>query len=137
MGMTLLRHIHGNGSTLRRFLESEALGGVILMVSAALALVVANSPFAEAYHAALETHVGPLSVLHLVNDGLMAVFFLVVGLEIKRELLDGHLRHWSASVLPGLAALSGMFVPALPAFQVVVFVTVEPAGISTVWVAIS
>lgn len=82
------------------------------MASAALALAVANSPLAGAYRAVLETHVGPLSVLHWIDDGLMAVFFLLVGLEIKRELLDGHLRQWSARVLPGLGALGGMVVPA-------------------------
>jgi Na+:H+ antiporter, NhaA family len=61
----------------------------------------------------LGTYVGPLSVLHWVNDALMAVFFLLVGLEIKRELLDGQLRTWPDRVLPGLAALGGMAVPAL------------------------
>jgi NhaA family Na+:H+ antiporter len=100
-------------STLRRFLDSEAAGGVLLMLSAALALVVANSPFAEIYHRALEIEIGPLPALHWINDGLMSIFFLLVGLEIKRELLDGHLRQWSARVLPGLGALGGMFAPSL------------------------
>ena len=81
------------------------------MMSAVLALVLANSPWAEAYGAALDAHIGPLSVLHVINDGLMTLFFLLVGLEIKRELLDGHLRQWSARVLPGFAALGGMIVP--------------------------
>ncbi|PWB82358.1 MAG: Na+/H+ antiporter NhaA, partial [Methylocystaceae bacterium] len=100
-------------STLRRFLASEAAGGVILMASAALALALANSPWAGLYREALDTHIGPRSALHWINDGLMAVFFLLVGLEIKRELLDGHLRHWPARILPGLGALGGMLVPAL------------------------
>ena len=61
------------------------------MASAALALIVANSPLAPGYFAALSAYLGPLSVLHWINDGLMALFFLLVGLEIKRELLDGRL----------------------------------------------
>jgi NhaA family Na+:H+ antiporter len=104
---------HPAPSTLRRFLDSEAAGGVILMASAGLALALANSPLAEAYHHLLEAELGPMHVLHWINDGLMAIFFLLVGLEIKRELLDGHLRHWSARILPGLGALGGMLVPSL------------------------
>ena len=73
-------------------LVSEAGGGLVLMVSAALALAVANSPLKDAYFAALKAYLGPLSVLHWINDALMAVFFLLVGLEIKREVLDG--RRW-------------------------------------------
>src|SRR4051794_7080472 len=100
-------------SILRGFLESEAAGGLILMAAAALALVVANSPLGPAYFAALGRYLGPLSVLHWINDGLMAVFFLLVGLEIKREMLDGQLSTWPRRLLPGLAALGGMGVPAL------------------------
>jgi NhaA family Na+:H+ antiporter len=100
-------------STLRRFLDSEAAGGVLLMLSAGLALVVANSPLAEMYHHSLEIELGPLPALHWINDGLMSIFFLLVGLEIKRELLDGHLRQWSARVLPGLGAFGGMLAPSL------------------------
>jgi NhaA family Na+:H+ antiporter len=100
-------------SVLRRFLQSEAAGGIALMVVAAIALVVANSPLAEAYFDWLHAYVGGLSVLHWINDGLMAVFFLLVGLEIKREMLDGQLSTWSRRVLPGIAAAGGMLVPAL------------------------
>jgi len=100
-------------STLRRFLESEAAGGLALMASAALALGVANSPWAEDYHSLQHDSVGGLSLLHWVNDCLMAVFFLLVGLEIKRELLAGHLREWEDRLLPGAAALGGMIAPAL------------------------
>ncbi|MEJ0013713.1 MAG: Na+/H+ antiporter NhaA [Bauldia sp.] len=97
----------------QRFIRSGAAGGIVLMASAALALVVANSPLAWAYFAALRAYLGPLSVLHWINDALMAVFFLLVGLEIKRELVVGQLASWKARALPGFAALGGMVVPAL------------------------
>ncbi|QKD00227.1 Na+/H+ antiporter NhaA [Mesorhizobium loti] len=100
-------------SVFREFLDSEAAGGIILMVAAALALIVANSPLAETYFSVLHAYLGPLSVSHWVNDGLMAVFFLLVGLEIKREMLDGQLSTWPRRVLPGVAAAGGMVVPAL------------------------
>ncbi|TPL48302.1 Na+/H+ antiporter NhaA [Mesorhizobium sp. B2-4-6] len=100
-------------SILREFLDGEAAGGIILMVSAALALIVANSPLAGTYFAVLHAYLGPLSVSHWINDGLMAVFFLLVGLEIKREMLDGQLSTWPRRVLPGVAAAGGMLVPAL------------------------
>ncbi len=95
------------------FMHGEASGGLVLMGVAALALVVANSPLAPAYFDGLAAYVGPLSVLHWINDGLMAVFFLLVGLEIKREALDGELSSWPQRILPGIAAFGGMLVPAL------------------------
>ena len=98
---------------LRSLLDNEAAGGLVLMAAAAVALVVANSPLAPAYFGALHAYVGPLSVSHWINDGLMAVFFLLVGLEIKREILDGQLSSWSRRALPGIAAAGGMAVPAL------------------------
>jgi len=82
------------------------------MGSAAAALIVANSPASGLYFEALHAYVGPLSVSHWINDALMAVFFLLVGLEIKREFLDGQLATWSRRALPGVAALGGMAVPA-------------------------
>ena len=100
-------------SVFREFLDSGAAGGIVLMVAAALALIVANSLLAPAYFGALATYLGPLNVEHWVNDGLMAVFFLLVGLEIKRELLDGQLSTWSRRVLPGVGGAGGMVVPAL------------------------
>jgi NhaA family Na+:H+ antiporter len=90
----------------------EASGGLTLMFVAALALLIANSPLAPLYFDVLHRHVFGLSVLHWINDALMAVFFLLVGLEIKREFLDGQLATWSRRVLPGIAALGGMVVPA-------------------------
>jgi NhaA family Na+:H+ antiporter len=98
---------------LRKLLDNEASGGLVLMATAALALVVANSPLAPAYFGALRAYIGPLSVSHWINDGLMAVFFLLVGLEIKREVLDGQLSTWPRRALPGIAAAGGMAVPAL------------------------
>lgn len=100
-------------SLFRAFLDSEAAGGIILMGAAALALIVANSALAPGYFAALKTYLGPLSLSHWINDGLMAVFFLLVGLEIKREFLDGQLSTWPRRMLPGIGALGGMVAPAL------------------------
>nr|WP_295979828.1 Na+/H+ antiporter NhaA [uncultured Agrobacterium sp.] len=100
-------------STLRQFLDNEASGGIILMAVAALAIATANSPLAESYFHVLHVYVGPLSIQHWINDALMAVFFLLVGLEIKREMLDGQLSSWSRRVLPGAAAAGGMLFPAL------------------------
>jgi NhaA family Na+:H+ antiporter len=91
----------------------QGSGGVLLMGAAVLALIVANSPVAPAYYAALELHLGPFSIHYWINDALMAVFFLLVGLEIKREALDGELATWAQRALPGLAALGGMIVPAI------------------------
>jgi Na+:H+ antiporter, NhaA family len=98
---------------MRRFFDSEASGGIMLMGVTIIALAIANSPAADAYFAVLKTYVFGLSVLHWINDALMAVFFLLVGLEIKREFLDGQLSTWPRRVLPGIAALGGMIVPAL------------------------
>ena len=83
------------------------------MFAAAAAMAIANSPWGDAYAEALHASVGPLSLLHWINDGLMALFFLLVGLEIKRELVDGHLSNWSDRALPSIAAFGGMAVPAL------------------------
>jgi NhaA family Na+:H+ antiporter len=104
---------HPPASMLRKFLDNSASGGLVLMAAAALALLVANSPLAPTYFGALSAYLGPLSVLHWINDALMAVFFLLVGLEIKREVLDGQLSTWSRRILPGVAAAGGMAFPAL------------------------
>jgi NhaA family Na+:H+ antiporter len=111
----------GVRSALRDFLNSEAAGGIILMVAAVLAMIVANSGFYEPYHHIL--HEVPMGMLpgshhemnlHLwINDGLMAIFFLFVGLEIKREFVDGRLATWERRRLPVMAAAAGMVVPAL------------------------
>jgi NhaA family Na+:H+ antiporter len=98
---------------LRAFLQGEAAGGVVLMAAAVLAIVVANSPWSDAYFHALHLQLAGMSLAHWINDGLMAVFFLLVGLEVKREFLAGQLATWSDRLLPGLAAVAGMLVPAL------------------------
>jgi NhaA family Na+:H+ antiporter len=100
-------------SALREFLRQEAAGGILLFVAAVAALAIANSGLAETYSDMLHAELGPMSVLHWINDGLMALFFLLVGLEIKRELVDGHLANWGDRALPSIAALAGMAVPAL------------------------
>src|SRR5687767_15084832 len=108
-------------SARREFLRSEAAGGIVLMGAAALALIAANSPLAETYRhllhfetgPALSPKLGPMTVHLWINDGLMAVFFLLVGLEIKREFLDGRLSTWDRRRLPVIAAAVGMAVPAL------------------------
>ena len=97
---------------LREFLRREAAGGLLLMGAAALAMLIANSPVAPDYFAMLDQKIGPLSLLHWINDGLMALFFFLVGLEIKREFVDGHLSTWADRRLPMIAAAAGMAVPA-------------------------
>lgn len=108
-------------SALRHFLDSEAAGGLLLMGAAALALLVANSPLGEPYrqllHAqlgpALSPKLGPMTAHLWINDGLMALFFLLVGLEIKREFVEGQLATPEKRRLPVIAAAAGMAVPAL------------------------
>jgi NhaA family Na+:H+ antiporter len=100
-------------SVLRDFLNRKASGGILLIGAALIALAIANSPLAPYYVRLRGAYVGPLSVLHWINDALMALFFLLVGLEIKREFVDGHLATWSSRRLPVIAAAAGMAVPAL------------------------
>jgi NhaA family Na+:H+ antiporter len=95
------------------FMRGEAAGGFVLMAAAAFALIVANSPLSSLYFESLEARLAGMSVLHWINDALMAIFFLLVGLEIKREMLDGQLSTWPRRILPGVGALGGMLVPAL------------------------
>jgi Na+:H+ antiporter, NhaA family len=108
-------------SAMRQFLRSESAGGLLLIGAAILAMIIANSPLAWTYFHALHLETGPIltpklgpMTAHLwINDGLMTVFFLLVGLEIKREFLDGHLSTWADRRLPFIAAAAGMVVPAL------------------------
>lgn len=108
-------------STFTRFFQLEAASGLLLIAAAALALIINNSPLSSFYSSFLEVpvavQIGALQIakpsLLWINDGLMALFFLLIGLEVKRELLDGHLSKPSQVVLPGAAAIGGMVVPAL------------------------
>src|SRR3954462_8009480 len=100
-------------SAFRGLLVSEAGGGIVLIGVACLALALANSPAAPTYFGALGGYVAGLSGLHWIADALMSVFFLLVGLEIKREFLDGQLSSWRRRVLPGIAAAGGMLAPGL------------------------
>ncbi len=107
--------------SLRDFLKEESAGGVVLMIAAAAALILANSPLSWAYASVLNAEIA-LTVsgagiekpaLLWINDGLMAVFFFLIGLEVKREVLTGQLSSWRQSSLPLFAALGGMVMPAL------------------------
>ena len=98
---------------LLRFFRSEPAAALVLLFAAGMALVVANSPLSDDYHHLLESYILGLSIHHWINDALMAVFFLMVGLEIKRELTYGALARWRDRLLPGMAAFGGMAVPAL------------------------
>ena len=105
-------------AALRRLLHNEAGPGIVLMIAAALAMVAANSALEPAYHALLHASLGwtpiaRLTTLHLwINDGLMALFFFVVGLEIKREVFDGALAKPATRRMPVIAAVAGMAAPA-------------------------
>ncbi len=108
-------------SPFARFFRLESAGGIVLITCALIAVGWANSPWADAYHHLWETKLGftlgPWTVSHTlhhwINDGLMAVFFFLVGLEIKREALIGELASLRRAALPGAAALGGMVIPAL------------------------
>ncbi|WP_212625585.1 Na+/H+ antiporter NhaA [Pseudomonas sp. PP3] len=108
-------------STFTRFFQLEAASGLLLIAAAVLALIINNSPLSWLYNGLLDTpvvaQIGALKIakplLLWINDGLMALFFLLIGLEVKREVLDGQLSRPSQIVLPGAAAIGGMVVPAL------------------------
>ncbi len=123
------------GKPVRNFLNIEAAGGILLLIATAVALIWANSPWSGSYDNLWNTHfelsVGGyhmggsghhLTLGYLVNDALMVIFFFVVGLEIKRELVAGHLKDPKAAALPAIAAIGGMIFPAL------VFFAFNPSG---------
>jgi len=105
----------------KRFMKLESAGGILLMVAAVLAMVAANSPLSIYYNSLIDlpvaVSIGSFEIakplLLWVNDGLMAVFFFLIGLELKRELVEGELADPSAIVLPAIGALGGMVAPAL------------------------
>lgn len=108
------------GQALLQFLKLEAAGGILLVVASAVAMIWANTPGGDLYFGLLGTKVSVLfgdtglskTLLHWINDGLMAIFFLLVGLEIKREVMEGNLSSLSQAALPSIAAVGGMVVPA-------------------------
>lgn len=108
-------------SILKKFLHQPAAPGILLFIAAVLSLVAANTPLKAGYHAFLSIpvmfEIGSFTLdkpaILWINDGLMAVFFLLVGLEIKREMLQGHLSSRAQFMLPAIAALGGLLVPAL------------------------
>ena len=123
-------------SALRAFLNGEAAGGIVLIAAAALAMIVANWPgLSQGYFDLLDLETGPvispkygpMTVYLWINDALMAVFFLFVGLEIKREFVDGELSSWADRRLPMVAAAAGMAVPAL------VYLALAVTGLASGW----
>jgi len=116
----LLRFARFAGRPLERFLRIEAASGILLLVTAAVALVWANSPWAASYvhlwHTPMGLRIGSFtferSLEWVVNDGLMVIFFFVVGMEIRREIHHGELSEWRRAALPAAAALGGMLAPA-------------------------
>lgn len=105
---------------LREFLHDEAAGGLAILAATVVALLWAN--VGPDYDAFWHTELGPLDLHHWVNDALMAVFFLVVGLEIKREFVDGRLQHRRTAALPAIAAVGGVLAP------IVIFVALVRGG---------
>ncbi len=106
---------------IEEFLKKESTGGLLLICATILALLLSNTGMSSLYetflHIPVEIRVGALhidkSLYHWVNDGLMAIFFLLIGLEVKREILEGHLSSVKQVILPGVAAVGGMLVPGL------------------------
>jgi Na+:H+ antiporter, NhaA family len=99
--------------TFKDFVNSETSSGILLIVCTAAALIIANSPYGDAYLHSLHLYVAGLSIEHWINDGLMAIFFLLIGLELERELLSGELSSFRNALLPIFAALGGVAFPAL------------------------
>lgn len=118
---------------INRFISKSTTGGIVLFLSAVVALFLANSPWQHEYHQFWETEIGlevdglfsfKKSLHHWINDGLMAIFFFVVGLELKREIIGGELSNIKKATLPIVAALGGMIIPA------VVYLALNPSGVA-------
>ncbi|MGF1757835.1 Na+/H+ antiporter NhaA [Photobacterium sagamiensis] len=99
--------------TIRKFLKLESAGGIILIIAAMVAMLIANSPLQDLYSGTLHSYIAGLSVEHWINDGLMAIFFMLIGLEVKRELIEGALNTKEKAIFPAVAAVGGMLAPAL------------------------
>ena len=96
-----------------RFVASEQVAGVVLLFCVAMSLALSNGVVGQEYAAFWERKLGPLSLSHWINDGLMAIFFLLIGLELEREVYVGELSSIRSALLPAIGALGGMVVPAL------------------------
>lgn len=103
--------------TFNKFFASEKSSGILLILCTALSLVLANSSVGESYLSVWQEYGGGLSLEHWINDGLMAIFFLFIGLELERELYNGELSNVKNALLPIVAAIGGMLVPALIHFS--------------------
>lgn len=99
--------------SLKKIFQAPATGGILLLLTAILAIIVANSPLGPQYEHILHSYIGSLSVAHWVNDVLMAIFFLGVGFEVKHEMLEGELNTNAKRLLPTIAAVFGVLMPAL------------------------
>ena len=95
------------------FFDSEKSSGIVLIVCTVVSLLMANSPIGANYLSLWKMYISGLSVEHWINDGLMAIFFLLIGLELKRELYKGELSNIKNALLPIFAAIGGIVVPAL------------------------
>lgn len=118
---------------IQKFIQQERSGGLVLGISVIIALILANSPLSDIYHHFLEYKLGILSnrspyfeytIHHWINDGLMAIFFFVVGLELKREIVAGELSSPKKALLPIASAIGGMIIPAL------IYISLNPYGIA-------
>ncbi len=99
-------------NSFKSFFESKKSGGIVLIICTVVSMLIANSFLGPEYKAMWLTYIGPLTLEYWINDGLMAIFFLMVGLELKRELISGELSDFRNALLPVMAALGGFFLPA-------------------------
>ena len=122
---------------IQRFLKLESAGGILLLFSAAVAMLLANSPLSSQYNDFLNLpvslQIGIFSInktlIHWINDGFMAVFFVLVGMEVKKELFEGALSSYQQAIFPAIAAVGGMIVPAL----VYWFITKQDPSLANGW----
>ena len=103
--------------TFKEFFDDQKSGGIILIVCTVISLIITNSPIGANYLSLWQKHIGGLSLEHWINDGLMAVFFLLIGLELKRELYKGELSNIKNALLPIFAAIGGLTLPAVIHFM--------------------
>jgi Na+:H+ antiporter, NhaA family len=103
--------------TFKDFVDSEKSSGILLIVCTVVSLLIANSSLGAGYLRFWQRYVGGLSIEHWINDALMAIFFLLIGLELERELYNGELSNFKNALLPIMAATGGIIVPALIHFS--------------------